>query len=68
MVLFQKYVRQFGPSTKMAPTAEPNFDGIVFGWSSSKIVSAVGGALQCNFGTGVQLKLPEHPNAYIAIK
>jgi hypothetical protein len=22
MVLFQKYVRQFGPSTKMAPTAE----------------------------------------------
>ena len=22
MVLFQKYVRRFGPSTKMAPTAE----------------------------------------------
>jgi hypothetical protein len=25
MVLFQKYVRQFGPSTKMAPTAELRF-------------------------------------------
>jgi hypothetical protein len=22
MILFQKYVRRFGPSTKMAPTAE----------------------------------------------
>jgi hypothetical protein len=26
------------------------------------------GALQGNFGTGVQLKLQKHPNAYIAIK
>ena len=25
------------------------------------------GALQGNFGTGVQLKLRKHPNAYIAI-
>jgi hypothetical protein len=25
-------------------------------------------ALQGNFGTGVQLKLRKHPNAYIAIK
>jgi hypothetical protein len=24
MVLFQKYIRRFGPSTKMAPTAELN--------------------------------------------
>jgi hypothetical protein len=58
MVLFQKYVGQFGLSTKMASTAklsfsigsygkftskssclEPNFDKIVIGWSSSKIVS-----------------------------
>ena len=28
----------------------------------------LGGALQGNFGTGVQLKLRKHPNAYIAIK
>jgi hypothetical protein len=27
-----------------------------------------GEALQSNFGTGVQLKLRKHPNAYIAIK
>jgi hypothetical protein len=31
-------------------------------------LTGVGGALQGNFGTGVQLKLRKHPNAYIAIK
>jgi hypothetical protein len=31
-------------------------------------ITGVGGALQGNFGTGVQLKLQKHPNAYIAIK
>jgi hypothetical protein len=38
-VLFQKYVRRFGPSTKMA--LQPNFDGIVIGWSSSKILAVM---------------------------
>ena len=32
------------------------------------LVSRGLGALQGNFGTGVQLKLRKHPNAYIAIK
>jgi hypothetical protein len=31
-------------------------------------LTGVGGALQGNFGTGVQLKLRKHPNAYIAIE
>jgi hypothetical protein len=31
-------------------------------------LTGVVGALQGNFGTGVQLKLQKHPNAYIAIK
>jgi hypothetical protein len=31
-------------------------------------LTGVGGVLQGNFGTGVQLKLRKHPNAYIAIK
>jgi hypothetical protein len=31
MVLFQKYVRRFGPSTKMAPTAELSLVAILVG-------------------------------------
>jgi hypothetical protein len=31
-------------------------------------LTGVGGARQGNFGTGVQLNLRKHPNAYIAIK
>ena len=34
----------------------------------SLVSQGLGGPLQGNFGTGVQLKLRKHPNAYIAIK
>ena len=36
--------------------------------SFTSLTGVGGGALQGNFGTGVQLKLRKHPNAYIAIK
>ena len=51
------------------------FSGLLFFINNIKIHSFTsltgvegGRSLQGNFGTGVQLKLRKHPNAYIAIK
>jgi hypothetical protein len=47
---------------------------LIFYWpkkknSGQQMLALIGlGALQGNFGTGVQLKLRKHPNAYITIK
>jgi hypothetical protein len=40
MVLFQKYIRRFGPSTKMAPTAELSL-------LSSAVAAILVGGLKC---------------------
>ena len=73
IMLAQKFCDIFFMKKRHQISIYKQFSGELFFINNIKIHSftslmGVGGALQGNFGTGVQLKLRKHPNAYIAIK